>query len=350
MTFDEFVTSITQDEIVPSVIDTVLESNVLTLRLLGNPAPWNGENLKIPIKYQSSGSGGSFDGYDVFDTSKTNTRNFLTFRPKAYYQSVVLSNMEQAVNQGKAKVLDLVMTEMDSAKDDMCDGMGDLMYADGTGNGGKDFTGLAAAVDDGTSVATYGGLNRAVYTTIQSTVTNVGGNITLAAMATMYDSCTVGADKPTLIVTTPTIWSYYETLLQPTVVANYEAGGFSQVTKSGVVQNRGALKGEAGFDALWFRGTPMVKDEKCTAQYMYFLNEKYIKFYTLPHPDDPKAPGRGSNIEGAYSEQGNPQVISWTGWKTPVNQDAKIGQFILYGDLVNKNCNRSGVLTGITGV
>jgi hypothetical protein len=239
---------------------------------------------------------------------------------------------------------------MDSAKDDMADGIGTLMYGLGTGNGGKDFTGLGAAVDDGTAVAVYGGLNRAVYTTIQSTKTNLAGNLTLAAMATMYNACAVGADRPTLIVCNETVWSYYETLLQPTVVANYDAGGFAQVTKNGIAATRGALNGEIGFDALFFRGTPVVRDEKCTAQYMYFLNEKYLSWYALPHPDNQKAEGRGSAIDGAYTTQGDVPVMSWTGFKVPVNQDAKIGQFILYGDLVNRNCNRSGVLIGITGV
>ena len=349
MVFDEFVTTLTQDEIVPRVIDTVLESNVLPLRLLGNPKSWRGEQLKVPVKIEKSTSGGSFDGYDVFSTVKVNTRKNMFFRPKAYYQSVVLSNLERAVNQS-AKVLDLLQTEMASNEEDMIDSIGDLMYGDGTGNFGKDFTGLAAAVDDGSNIAVYGGLDRGTYPTLAANLTAVGGNLTLSVMAAMFDDCTVGADRPSLIVTTPEVWSFYETLLQPTVVANYNAEGFAQVTRQGTLQNRGALKGEIGFDALYFRGTPVVRDEKCTSGYMYFLNEKYLSWYSLPHPTHQKAPAVGSNIKGAYEEQPIPPVISWSGLKEPVNQDAEIGQFIMYGELINENPNRSGVLTGVTGV
>jgi len=315
---------------------------------LGNPKAWSGETLKVPVKVSRDESQGSFDGYDTFSTTRQNNRKLMSFSPTGYYKSVVLSNLERAVNSGKAKVLDLIGVEMDSAQEDMMDGLGDQIYGDGTGNGGKDIDGLKASVDDGTVAATYGGLSRTTYTTLKSTRTNLAGNLTLSAMATMYNACSVGGDKPTLIVTTPTVWSYYETLLTPTVVANYDAGGFAQVTKDGVVANRGALKGEIGFDALYFRGTPIVKDQKCTAGYMYFLNEKYLNFYSLPHPDNVLKSDSG-NVEGYYNDS-KPITMSWTGWKKPVNQDAIIGQFILYGQLINRNPNRSGVLLGITGV
>lgn len=347
MQFDAFVQSVTQDEIVPKVVDTVLASNVLTLRMMSQPKSWSGETLKIPVKVSKSTSGGSFDGYDVFSTTKVNTRQSLSFNPKAYYQSVVLSNMERAVNSGTAKVLDLVKTEMESAQQDMTDSIGALFYSDGTGNGGKDFTGLAAAVDDGSVAATYGGLSRSTYTTLQSTVTTGVGALALTDMASMYDSVKVGGDIPSIIATTESAFSDYESLLTPTVRSNYDAGGFKQVTANGIT-TRGALKGEAGFDALFWRGTPLVADEKCTSGYMYFLNEKYLNWYSLPHPDNGSAMQSSDNIEGAAQEQKAPGGFSWTGFKTPVNQDAAIGQFIVYGEIVNRNPNRSGVLQGIT--
>ena len=353
MTFDQFVKSVTQDEILPEVIDTVLGGNVLSLRLMSTPKKWVGETLKVPVKYQKSSSGGSFDGYDTFSTTQASTRVSMSFNPKAEYQSVTISNLQRGVNGGKAKVVDLIGVEMESAQQDMIDNIGTRFYGDGTGNGSKDFTGLVAAVDDGTNVATYGGLSRSTYSTLQSSYTASVGALTLSQMGTTYDACVVGSDKPTLIVTDETTWGYYEQLLQPMVVANYNAEGFSQVVADGVVKGRGALKGEAGFDALWYRGTPVVKDEKCTSGYMYFLNEKYLHFYALPHPDGQMVGPSSKTIEGVYSNPENRSKLSafhWTGWKRPVNQDAMIGQFIVYGDIINRNPNRSGVLRGITGV
>lgn len=353
MTFDEFVTSVTNTKLAPKVVDTVLGSNVLTLRLIKNARPFQGRSQEVTVKVSSSSSGGSYDGYDLFSTSRSNTRQKMSFPPKGYYQSVVMSGMEVSANASAADKIDLVATEMESAQQDMIDGIGDLFYGDGTGNSSKDFTGLAAAVDDGSVAASYGGLSRSTFTTLQANVTTGVGNITLSQMATMYDSCQVGSDKPTLIVTTPTIWSYYEELLQPTVAHNVAAAGYAQATANGVAQNQAALSGDMGFDALFYRGTPIVKDEKCTSGYMYFLNEKYLHWYSLRHHKHQPMNAGSSHIEGAYDGGDVDTVappIAWTGLKEPVNQDAEIGQFLMLGELINRNPNRSGVLQGITGV
>lgn len=350
MVFDAFITTTTQDKILPSVVDSVLGSNPLTLRLMQNPKPWVGETLKVPVKYQKNTNGSSYDGYDTFTTTRVNTRVNMSFNPKAYYQTITLSNMEQGVND-TAKVLDLIGLEMEGAQNDMIDSIGTLMYSDGTGNSSKDFTGLVAAVDDGTNVATYGGLARSTYTTLKANYTASVGNLTLSQMGTMMDSCTVGADKPTLIVTTETVWGYYESLLQPMILAQYDAGGFAQVTANGVLPNRGALKGEAGFDAIFYRGVPMVKDEKCTSGYMYFLNERYLNFYVMPHPKNKAVKPSADLIEGYYSQAGVTQpLVYWSDWLQPTNQDAVTGHLTIWGDLINRNPNRSGVLRGITGV
>lgn len=347
--FDEQVQTTTQDIIVPAVVDTVLNSNVLTLRLMGNAKPWSGESMKFNVKISKSTSGGSFDGFDTFLTTRQNTRRQMNFGPKGFYQSVTLDNMSRAVNETSAKVLDLLQVEMDSAQEDMSDSIGTLFYGDGTGNNNKDFTGLAAAVDDGSNVDVYGGLSRATFPTLQSNLTAALGNLTLSAMATSYDAASTGSDVPTLIVTTEAVWAFYEQLLQPTVVSNMNAGGGPMVTRQGTVSSRAGLNGDVGFTALWYRGTPVVKDEKCTAQTMFFLNENYINWYSLPHPDN-VLHSDGGAIEGVYLKDTPPPVFSWTGLKVPTNQDAVIGQFIAYGELVNRNPNRSSQIQGINGV
>jgi len=320
---------------------------VATLRFLGNPTPWSGEKVKVNVKISKSTTQGSFDGFDTFNTNRVNNRKQMEFSPKGFYHNVTLDNMSVSVNNTPDKILDLIQVEMDSAQQDMADGLGDIMYGDGTGNGGKDLTGLDAAVDDGTSVASYGGLSRATYATLQADVTLALGNLTLTAMATAYDAAAKGSDRPTIIFTTEGVWGFYEQLLQPTVVANYDAGGFAKVTRTG--EARGGLSGEIGFDALYYRGVPMVKDEKCTTGFMYFLNEKYIKWHSLPHVDN-ILKSDGGSVEGVYTMDEKTPVFSWTGFKKPVNQDAIVGQFIAYGELINHNPNRSSKIEGITNV
>jgi hypothetical protein len=349
MTFDSYVQSVTQFEIVPKVVDNVLNSNVLALRLLGNSKPWNGEQMKFPIKYQKSTTGGSFSGLDTFSTSKMNTRQLLAFDPRGYYQTIVLPGMEVDVNATPAGVLNLVKVEMESAQQDMIDSVGTLFYTDGTGNSNKDFLGLDAIVDDSTSVTTYGGLSRTTYTVLKATRTASGGTLTIALMGTLYDNCARGSEKPSLIVTTEAVWTIYEALLQPTVAANYEAKGYAQVTRTGIAESRGALQGEIGFDALFYRGVPVVRDEKCTAQTLWMLNEKYLQWYGLKSHKYSPISLTSSNIQGYYEDAPKAHGFSWSGLKEPTNQYAEIGQIILEGNLVSPAPRYMGRLTGITG-
>jgi hypothetical protein len=348
MIFDDYVQTVTQDKIVPKIVDTILGGNVVSLRFLSNGKPWSGETMKFPIKYvKNSTSQGAFDGFDTFDTTRVNTRTKLSYNPTGYYQSIVLSGMDVDVNATDAQVLDLVKVEMESGLQDMLDSLGTLFYAN---QAGKNFIGLPDIVDDGTTTTSLGGLLRATYPSLDAVKTAApGGVLTLTLMGTQHDSASVGSQKPTLGVCNETVWGLYEHLLQPTVAANYQAQGYPQVTRSGVAASRGALQGEIGFDALFFRGMPIAKDEKCTAGRLYFLNEATIQWYGLKSH-------KYSNINLATSQFENspyenaPKSFGfvWTGLKEPVNQYAEIGQIMLLGNLVGTNPRLNSVLTSIT--
>ena len=349
MVFTDYIQTVTQDKIVPKIVDTILGGNIIALKFLSNGKPWSGEQMKFPIKYQkNSTSQGAFDGFDTFDTTKVNTRTKLAFNPTGYYQSIVLSGMEVDVNATEAQILDLVKVEMESGMQDMLDSLGTLFY---TAQSGKNFIGLPDIVDDGTSVTTYGGLARATYSSICATKNAAaGGALSLLNMGTQYDAAAVGPQKPDLGITTETVWGFYESLNQPTVNNNQD--GYAQVTRNGVAQSRAALKGELGFDALFFRGMPIVKDEKCTSGYLYMLNTKSIQWYGLKSHKYQNISLSSDNIEGGPYEKDVPKSYGfvWTGLKEPVNQYAEIGQIMLLGNLIGTNPRLNSLLTVITTV
>lgn len=349
MEFDANIQALAKEALLPKAVDTVLGTNVLALRLLGNAKKWRGTKLEKTIQIAAPTTGGSFSGYDLFDTSSSNTHAKLSFDLRAYYQSIVLAGMEiDGVGASESSV-DIVTNAIEEGANAMADNIGTLLYGTGTGNANKDFLGLAAIVDDGGEVATYGGLARATYTTIQANETDVGGALTLDAMRTMYSSCASGSQKPTLILTTEAIWNDYEALNVPTLSNNTDA--YRQVTMSGMSTKEG-LKGDLGFDALMFKGVPLVADEKATSGCMWFLNEKQLAFYSL----ESKMPGYskinvGGNktLEGEYADQPSRNLaFNWSGFKQPVNQYAEIGQIILEGNLVSFDPRRHGVLNTIS--
>ena len=124
------VTTTTQDEILPLVVDTILGSNVFATRQLGASKKWNGEQIKFPIKVSKNSTGTSFSGFDTLSTNSTNNRILLNYAPKFYQITVALPLDELSANATDAKVLDLASIEMASAAQDMADDIGTLFYAD----------------------------------------------------------------------------------------------------------------------------------------------------------------------------------------------------------------------------
>src|ERR1700692_892550 len=75
--------------------------------------------------------------------------------------------------------------------------------------------GLAGIVDNGSDLATYGGLWRATYAGLNATVTASGGTISLLKVRQLWNSISDGPIVPDTIITDYTTWAYFEQLLTP---------------------------------------------------------------------------------------------------------------------------------------
>lgn len=354
MTFTQRVTSITQDTIIPKVFDQVLSDSVATYRFLSKGKKWTGESLKFPVKIASTTQLGSFSGLDSFSTGVVETRQQLSYDLRAYRATVVIPGVERVVNKGEEGMVDLVKAEMESTANDMLDAVSTIFYADGTGNGSKDFLGLDALNDDGTSVVTLGGLSRTTYAVLKGTRTASGGTMTIPKLSAVFSAISGGSSSkqsPTIIVSDDTVWNLYEELLTPTIQANYQTNGFPKITRTsrGVVAG-GELGAAGGFTSLVFKGIPWVADEKATSQTVWFINENYTEWYGAKDSRMQQATFGGA-IDGVYSDiPTNNTGLQFSGMMTPVQQYGEVGHFYLLGNLVTNAPRRQGRLTGVTGV
>lgn len=345
------VTTTTQSKLLPKLVDTILNSNVLATRVLSKASQFNGERMKFPVKYAKNATGTSFAGFDSFATSATDNRVNLQFVPKFYQMTVALPLDELSANATDEKVLDLAKLEMQSTAQDMADDIGTLFYGDGTGNGSKDFLGLEAIVDDGTNAGTFGTLSRTTYTTLKSTVTASSGTISLAKMSTLYNAASSGAQTPTLGLTTEAIFALYEQLLQPqeriakTVSMFSSQGGNHSMGIPG-----GDFVGGTGFTGLYFKGFPILADEKCTSGVLYFVNENFLDWYALPMAQTTPISFRSQDIQGNDYSAVTGLGFSWSDWIKPTNAAALVGHVYLGGELISANPKRHAKLTGITTV
>lgn len=342
MAFDNTVDTLTLEEIMPRVVDTVLRANRFATKMLSKTKRFGAATIDFPVKYQVGTAVQSFLGFDSLPTSFTDTRVLLKYNPRFVAANVALAGTDILANNTAAKVLDLTRVEMQSRAQDLADGIGTMLWSDGTGNSSKDFLGLGALVDDGTNVSTIGGLSRSTYTTLKSTVT-AASTLSLSTMRTLVNAISDATIVPTRAYTDYPSWALYEQLLQP------QEKIFKEVN---IVPN---YKGYEGFSGLMYAGMEIVPDRKATTGQMVFLNEDYIDFYGLDADLPQFQEARKVDVSGklftgnSYNEVGN-LGFYWTGFIKTTQQFAVNSFIILAGNLCTDNPRRHGKLTGITQI
>ena len=249
---------------------------------------------------------------------------------------MALPGDELSVADTDAKILDMMKLTIQSDTEDMADDLGTIFYADGTGNGSKDPLGLAALVDDGSSVSTLGGLSRTDFSTLQSTVTASGGALTLAKVDTLWINTATGAQKPSAFYVTEAIFNFYGQLLRPQ----------ERITKSASTMK--GLTAGTGFTALDYNGKPILMDEKAVTGEFIALREDDVDWYALPYKFA-KPVAYKSQIKG--NDYGAPMGLgfSWSDWIIPANAAGVVGHVYFGGQFITRNPKRHGKLTGITG-
>lgn len=358
MVFSERVTNITYNDIMPSIVDFVNNSNIFTARMTSNPKNWKGATEQQPIAIANSTTGGSFDGLDEFDTATTNNTRLMSWYVKAYEQSVVVPGIEKAVNGNSDKqVLSLVASKLDEAKNSLANNLGDLLYGYGIG---KDIEGLGLITDNGTATSSYAGINRADLPSINGDVTAAsGGNFNFGLLSSTFDNVSAAGseqESPTIGLTTKAIWSLFEAILGDKISVSYNPtaiNGYNRVsgkTPTGTSVPATELKGAAGFNALSFRGKPVVADDKATSGRWYWLNERYLDFRRLLSPDLKSVDMANQVTEGVYDDIKQPSFLQLRDFMSPVNQFGEIGALIVMGNLICRQPRRQGVITGITKI
>lgn len=326
-----------QTKYLPFVVDTILGSNVLFQRVVRAAKQWSGRTLRVPVKYAKNTTGQSFRGFDTFSVAATDNRQYMEFTPSFYQITCALPGDELSVADTDEKILDLMKLTIQSDTEDMADDLGTIFYGDGTGNSSKDPLGLAALVDDGSSVSTIGGLSRSTYTTLQSTVTASGGALSLAKVDTLWINAASGAQKPSAFYTTEAVFNLYGQLLRPQ----------ERITKD--VSLMKGISAGAGFTALHYNGKPILMDEKCTSGALIAVREEDLDWYALPYKLA-KPVAYKSQIDG--NDYGAPMGLgfSWSDWIIPANAGGVVGHIYFGGQFITKNPKRHGKLTGITSI
>jgi len=327
-----FVQTTTRQRFFNKAVDNIFEGNVLFNMLRAKARPWTGgRQLVIPTTVSDRTQGGSFSGFDTLPTAQEDVRQLFTVNPSEYSSSpIVFSGIQLAVNKGPEAFLDVMAAEFEDVSRALAEDMGTNLYGDGTGHSNKDVAGLNYHIDDGTDVTSYQGLSRTTYSNLNATRNAQSGALGFDDLATDTDAAQRGSDNPDLMITTPAVFSIIERLVTPTVNVSYNQKfpmGAPTGEKQGISLNYGV-------NALYWRGIPIIADEKCTSGNIWTLNTKHLFLYELDYPTE--------MVEA--SKEG----FAWTGFKKSPNQNAVIGHLLWAGQLVGDSPRTMARRTTVT--
>lgn len=303
-----------------SLVDQIHNSNAIfyQLKKLGNITEEDGgERIVQPIMYAQNSTAGSYSGYDLLDTTPQAGIDAAEFNWKQYSVSITISGEEERKNSGrKGQIVKILDARTKQARMTLIEQLTTGLFSDGTGNRGKDLTGLAAMVS---ASGTYGGINSGTYSWWRASVDSTSEALDIADMRTQFNTASLGGkDTPNLIVTTQSLYEKYEGFITQV--------GTTNVYGSFMTQSAGEKQmGDAGFQTLGFKGVPIVWDELCPATNMYMLNTNHMKL--VVHKD--------ANFE-----------IS--DFIKPENQDARVAQILFMGNLTCDRRKSFALLTAKT--
>jgi len=290
-----------------TLTDNIFTARPLTYTLMekGRIRMLNGGTKIVePLIYGLNGTVGSYSGYDSISLAPQEGISAAEFEWRQYAGSISISGIEEAKNNGDQEIINLLEAKIMQAEESMREGFNTMFFGDGTGNSSKNWNGLGNLVESGNTV---GGIDSSTYTWWKSYEENTATALTLAQMATAYNTVSVGNDHPDTLLTTQTLFEKYEALLQPNL------------------RYTDTKTADAGFQNLLFKAAPVMYDTGCTPGVFYFLNSKYITL--VGHSD---------------------KWFSQTAFISPEDTDARYALIMCYGNLTVRNRAKQGKLTAKT--
>ena len=302
--------------------DNVQNNNALLRRLKqkGNVRTFSGGNVifeEIMYVDPSQINVNSYSGYETLNVGENSPISSAQYSIAQYAGAVTMSGLQMLQNAGPEQMIDLMEGRMKVTEAQLMNRIDYDLYQNGTGNGGKNLTGLAAAVPDSPSTGTYGGISRVNWSFWRpqkyAGVADGGAAVSAANiqqyMTTLVLRLVRGRNAPDLFIGDATYYGFYVNSLQAI---------------QRISSDNGSGTAGAGFPSLKFYGGGMAADVVmgggvnfavdtagttggATSAHMWALNTDYIFF--RPHRDRNFVP-----IGGERQSVNQDAVVKLIGW------------------------------------
>ncbi len=290
--------------------DNVTNNNAILKRLSqkGKIKTFSGgSKILQELSFADNSNAGWYSGYDLLPVGVSDVISAAEYNIKQAAVPVIISGLEQLQNAGREQMIDLMEGRMSVAESSMANLVTGGLYADGTGSGGKEIDGLAAAVPVDPTAAPYGGIDGGTFAfwlnAVSDNTAAAGLDPTLiqGLWNLLWAETVRGQDRTDLIMCDTTVWNAYIASLQAQQRFNDTNMGDAGLTSvkfmdADVVLDGGIYNGSLG------SGAP--------AGTAFFLNCDYIHY--RPHSARNMVP-LSPNRRYATNQDAEVQIIGWAG-------------------------------------
>lgn len=273
-----------------------------------------GESIVEQLMYGDNTTAKSYSGWGTLDITPQDGITAAVFPWRQFGVSVAINGLQEAQNNGKAALVNLLKSKITQAEMSAAAVMNGMVFSDGTAVD-ADWYGLKLLVGDhNSSITSVGGIDCATAGNEfwRSVVVNAATDSDTERSDdewtnAFYTAGRGGSDHPDFIVTTQELFEHYEAGLVPQLrfTSNEEA--------------------DARFQSLSFKGRRLYFDWDCESGKTYFLNSKYIGLV-----------GHSKNW------------FRSTGFKEAIDKDGKWSQILSYGNMTTSNRSRQALIYGQT--
>lgn len=305
LTYDQ-ISGITQRKFIPKLYDNIFNSNPLLQRHRKRSYELvdGGISIMVPLNYATPTATGWYFGADTLNVNDNDQITAAEYTWKALYTNITILRTDELKNAGDEQMISLVKGKVKIAEKNMEDQLGTGIFSSGTN--AKSIVGLGSIMSTSNTI---GGISQSTYSWWQpGSVDSTTTTMSLSALQTVWNLCTIGSWSPTVAVTTRSLFNSYYALLQPQQRF--------QDTESA----------NGGFQSLLFNGLPVLPDSHAPSSNFFFLNEDYMHLFAHKEED-----------------------MRFEPFAKPVNQNVKIAKIYWMGAYGTSNMRLQGALTGLTG-
>lgn len=291
----------------PRIADNVTSNNAGLARLKkkGKVKPFSGgHKIYQELSFAENANAGWYSGYDILPVAASDVISAAEFTIKQAAVPVTISGLEMLQNAGKEQMIDLLEGRISVAEATMANLLCDGFYSDGTGSGGKEVTGLAAALPLDPTAASYGGIDGNTFTFWQNYVKDSANSTTIEADANdIWANTQRGRDRVDLILCDNVWWKAWIAVQQ------------------GRIQWVNTQSSDSGFETLKFNGADIVLDggiytgdvtgaTGAPTGTAFFLNTDYL--FWRPHSARNMV-SLSPKKRYAVNQDAEVQILAWAG-------------------------------------